>query len=88
MTRSTIITGLITTLCTASNAFAATGARHDNSGIFVWIFLGFCALIVVAQTMPALFMLAGAIKALGKERTPATQSATANVPHGPDPGLK
>lgn len=88
MTRSTITMGLATTLCTASNAFAATGARHDNSGIFVWIFLGFCALIVVAQTMPALLILTGAIKALGKERTPATQSVATNVPQGPDLRLK
>ena len=76
MKRSTITNGLVMFLCSASNAFAAAGARHDNSGIFVWIFLGFCALIVVAQAMPAILMLVGAAKALGKERKPATQTVT------------
>ena len=32
-------------------AFAASGLSEDNSGIFVWVFLGFCALIVVAQVI-------------------------------------
>ena len=43
-------------------AMAATGAREDNSGIFVWVFLGFCALIVVAQVIPAVLMATGMIK--------------------------
>lgn len=29
----------------ATTAFAASGARVDDSGIFVWVFLGFCTLI-------------------------------------------
>ncbi|NTW98709.1 MAG: hypothetical protein HGB35_02025 [Geobacteraceae bacterium] len=40
-------------------AFAATGAREDTSGIFVWVFLGLCALIVVAQVIPALLLMTG-----------------------------
>ncbi|MFA7537278.1 MAG: hypothetical protein WCY68_14470 [Desulfuromonadales bacterium] len=35
----------------ASVALAATG-REDNSSLVVWGFLGFCALIVVAQLVP------------------------------------
>ncbi|MSN26906.1 MAG: hypothetical protein GJV46_13675 [Geobacter sp.] len=57
-------------------AFAASGAREDSSGIFVWVFLGFCALIVVAQVVPALLMMFGLAKgvaAVAKEKmSPAT----------------
>jgi len=58
----------------ASNAFAAGGAREDNSGIFVWMFLGFCALIVVVQIVPAVLMLFGFAKGLNKNRAPETQT--------------
>ena len=45
-------------------AFAASGLREDNSGIFVWVFLGFCALIVVAQIVPAILLMTGMVKGL------------------------
>jgi hypothetical protein len=35
-------------------AFAAPQGREDNSSLVVWIFLGFCALLVVAQLLPAI----------------------------------
>ncbi len=35
-------------------ALAAPAARQDNSSLVVWLFLGFCALIVVAQIVPLL----------------------------------
>lgn len=43
-------------------AFAASGIREDNSGIFVWVFLGFCALIVIAQVIPAVLLMCGMVK--------------------------
>jgi len=52
---------LIGTIAPAT-AFAASGAHVDNSGIFVWIFLGFCALIVVAQVIPAVLLFFGMVK--------------------------
>lgn len=45
-----------------ATAFAANGLTEDSSGIFVWIFLGFCALIVVAQLIPAVLLLTGMAK--------------------------
>ena len=45
-------------------AFAASGAREDSSGIFVWVFLGFCALIVVVQVVPALMLMFGMAKGI------------------------
>lgn len=53
------------------SAFAASGAHQDSSGIFVWIFLGFCAMIVVAQVVPALLLMFGMAKgvaAVAKEK--------------------
>ena len=47
-----------------ASAMAATGMREDNSGIFVWVFLGFCALIVVAQVIPAVLLMTGMVKGI------------------------
>jgi hypothetical protein len=55
------------TLMLTSQAFASTAGRTDHSGILVWMFLGFCALIVVAQVVPALMMMVGVGKALQKD---------------------
>jgi len=46
-------------------AFAAAG-RTDESGFFVWIFLGFCALIVVAQVVPAVLLMFGLVKGVSQ----------------------
>ena len=46
-----------------ATAFAATGAS-DESGIFVWIFLGFFAMIVVGQLVPAVMLITGLVKGL------------------------
>jgi len=55
-----LITTIVGTLAPVS-AFAA-GGRVDDSGIFVWVFLGFCAMIVVAQVIPAVLLMTGMIK--------------------------
>ncbi len=57
-----LITTIVGTLAPAS-AFAATSnLSADNSGMFVWVFLGFCALIVVAQVIPAVLLMTGMVK--------------------------
>jgi len=48
----------------ATTAFAA-GGRVDDSGIFVWIFFGFCTLIVATQIVPAVLMMFGMAKGIG-----------------------
>ena len=50
-----------TIAATAVPAFAAS-AYTDHSGLLVWTFLGFCALIVVVQVMPAVMMIIGAAR--------------------------
>ena len=46
-----------------ATAFAASGLTED-SGIFVWIFLGFFAVIVVGQILPAIMLMTGLVKGL------------------------
>ena len=60
-----------------ATAFAASGAHEDNSGIFVWVFLGFCALIVVAQIVPAVLLMTGMVK--GVASVVKEEMATANA---------
>lgn len=66
----TLINTLIATLITTTSAFAASGAREDNSGVMVWVFLGLCALIVIGQLVPALMVMLGFAKGLAKEAKP------------------
>lgn len=66
--KAAAINALMMTVCSATSAFAAGGGREDTSGIFVWIFLGFCALIVVVQVIPALLMFFGIAKGLSKNK--------------------
>ena len=56
---------LIATLI-PSFAFAATSSfgHTDNSGILVWAFLGMCAMIVVAQVVPAILLMTGMVKGI------------------------
>ena len=58
---------LMMVLAGSGPAFAS-GAREDNSGIVVWIFLGFCALIVVAQLLPAVLMMLGLVKSVARDK--------------------
>ena len=61
-TRTALTT--LATLLAAAPTLAATGARSDHSGILVWAFLGMCALIVVAQVVPAALLLVEMVKGL------------------------
>ncbi|MFZ4859870.1 MAG: hypothetical protein ACOYL3_26165 [Desulfuromonadaceae bacterium] len=57
-----LITTIVGTLAPVTAFAAASGVREDSSGIFVWVFLGFCALIVVAQVIPAILLMTGMVK--------------------------
>ncbi len=47
-----------------SPAFAADAPRADNSMLLVYLFLGFCAVIVVCQLIPAILLVVGMVKGL------------------------
>ncbi|RNC72733.1 MAG: hypothetical protein ED859_01870 [Desulfuromonadales bacterium] len=76
MKRSTFAQSVALWIGAVAPALAASGAREDNSGIFVWLFLGFCALIVVAQLIPSVLMMLGFAKGLKKEHPTAKEHAT------------
>lgn len=58
------ITTIIATATSATSAFAANGAQADEPGILVWAFMGFAAVIVAGQMVPAAMLVIGALKAL------------------------
>jgi len=65
-------TALLSTV--ATSAFAASG-RPDGSGILVWLFLGFCGLIIAVQLVPALLVLFGMAKGV---TAPREETATSS----------
>ncbi len=56
------ITTMALWLAAINPAFAADTHKVYSSGILVLVFLGFCALVVVAQLIPAIITLMGMIK--------------------------
>ncbi|KAF0215905.1 MAG: hypothetical protein FD174_3915 [Geobacteraceae bacterium] len=58
----TLINLIIALVTTASLAFAAGGAESQGNGLFVWIFLGFGALIILYQMVPGFMLLGSMIK--------------------------
>ncbi len=46
------------------SAFAAAGLVENNSGICVFMFFGYCALIVSAQFIPAILLLICMVKVI------------------------
>lgn len=57
----------ITLVLVAAPAIAADTSKVYNSGILVLLFVGFCALLVVAQILPSVMNLLGMTKkAAGK----------------------
>jgi hypothetical protein len=63
-TLSTVFSAVAVSLVTSSVAFASSGVTNKVfvSGPLILLFLGFCALVVVIQCIPAIIMLYGMIK--------------------------
>jgi len=57
-----------------ATAFAASGSSDEGSGIFVWIFLGFFAMIVVGQLVPAIMLMTGLVKGITSKTEVKTES--------------
>jgi len=57
-----------------ATAFAASGAGEEGSGIFVWIFLGFFAVIVVGQLIPAVMLITGLVKGIVSKAETKTEA--------------
>jgi hypothetical protein len=63
-TLSTVFSAVAFSLVTSTAALASSGATNKVfvSGPLILLFLGFCALVVVIQCIPAIIMLYGMIK--------------------------
>ena len=63
-TLSTVFSAVALSLVTGTAALASSGATNKVfvSGPLILLFLGFCALVVVIQCIPAIIMLYGMIK--------------------------
>lgn len=68
----TLLTAAAIIMLTVHQAWAVDTTRAGQGGIIVLLFLGICALIVVAQMVPALIlllgMISGLVKAVGAKR--------------------
>ncbi len=64
----------------ATPVWAATNGREDNSDLFVWSFLACCASIVIAQLIPAVMVLLGAIKGVKKETAEVAPEVADTLP--------
>ena len=60
----TAITTLLTPLIASTAAVAASGARDEGMGLLTWLFLGFGALIVVCQCVPAVVLFASMVRSI------------------------
>ena len=72
---------LATTFASSSAAFASAGGTTNKvfvSGPLVLLFLGFCALVVVIQCIPAIIMLFSMIKGAASKKVKATANAKYN----------
>ena len=69
-----IITTLTLSLFTVP-AFAVDTTQTYNSGILILLFVGFCALLIVAQLVPAVLTLFGMTKEAVKQSGRKTSTA-------------
>jgi hypothetical protein len=79
MKTKSILTALcsaLTMILTSSTAvFAASSQKVYSSGILVLVFIGFVALVVVVQMIPAILTLCGMLKGLANDRKTAAAEA-------------
>lgn len=61
-----LLSSLAVVLLLAAPAFAVDTAVTYSSGLLVLLFVGFCALIIVAQLVPAVLVLFGMTKAVAQ----------------------
>ena len=69
---STVFSAVAISLVTSTAALASSGAATNKvfvSGPLILLFLGFCALVVVVQCVPAIIMLVGIIKGTVSAKT-------------------
>ena len=76
----TLLSTFILVLLAVSPALAVDTGKTYNSGILVLVFVGFCALLIVAQLVPAVLALFGMTKEAAKS-TSGKKLATSAKKH-------
>jgi hypothetical protein len=75
MKATSVLTALasstIMNLAASTGAFAADTHKVYSSGILVLVFIGFVALVVVVQMIPAIITLVGMLRSLASEKKEA-----------------
>lgn len=79
-TLTALFSAVTASLATSTAALASSGATNKVfvSGPLILLFLGFCALVVVIQCIPAILTLYGMIKGAAGNKERATASAKYN----------
>ena len=74
---SSVCSVVALSLVSGTSALASSGATNKVfiSGPLILLFLGFCALVVVIQCIPAIIMLYGMIKGAVSNKEKATADA-------------
>ena len=75
----TLLTAAAMIMLTVHQAWAVDTTQTYQSGILVLLFLGVCALIVVAQMVPALILMLGTISAFAKKVRGKERAAVTNT---------
>ena len=75
-TLTALCSAMTLSLATSTGAYAATTQKVYSSGILVLVFIGFVALVVVVQMIPAILTVVGMLKSLASTRKSAAAEAT------------
>ena len=73
-----LTSGMIMNLAASTGAFAADTHKVYASGVLVLVFIGFVALVVVVQMIPAIISLVGMLRSLVSDRKAAAVTAKSN----------
>jgi len=74
-TLTALCSAMTLSLATSTGAYAASTQRVYSSGILVLVFIGFVALVVVVQMIPAIITLVGMLRGLARDRKGAEVTA-------------
>ena len=79
-TLTAVSSAVVLNLAASTGALASSGATTKVfiSGPLILLFLGFCALVVVVQCIPAVIMLYGMIKGAASSKGKETENVTYN----------
>ena len=78
MKATSLLTALAMNLVASTGAFAADTHKVYSSGILVLVFIGFVALVVVVQMIPAIITLVGMLRSLATSRKAEAATAKNN----------